>query len=114
MIGFGRRIWGYKQGLLFLKKKKQKDFIHLMRRGWIPPHQTNESFLVLFFKKEHAYLTASATSASDGNAPDLRLEYFNAPSTVISNTPPLDLRSVTWACGLREAMRVRAARARAS
>jgi hypothetical protein len=114
MIGCGRRIWGCKEGLLFLKKKKQKDFPNLMRRDRIPPHQNHESFLVLFFKKERAYLTASATSASDGNAPDLRLEYFNAPSTVISNTPPPDLRSVTWACGLREAIRVRAARARAS
>jgi hypothetical protein len=42
--------------LLFLKKKKQKDFIHLRgnlsgKYGWneAPGH---ESFLVLFFKKE--------------------------------------------------------------
>jgi hypothetical protein len=38
--------------LLFLKKKKQKDFIRLMRGDRIFPHQSHESFLVLFFKKE--------------------------------------------------------------
>jgi hypothetical protein len=32
-----------------VNKKKQKNFIHLLRA--VPP-QTDESFLVLFFKKE--------------------------------------------------------------
>jgi hypothetical protein len=35
--------------LLFVNKKKQKNFIRLVRMG---PHQTGKSFLVLFFKKE--------------------------------------------------------------
>jgi hypothetical protein len=43
---------GEERILLFLKKKKQKDFSRLMRRDSISPHQTNKSFLVLFFKKE--------------------------------------------------------------
>jgi len=41
---------GRKQGLLFLKKKKQKDFIRLCLGLMV------KSFLVLFFKKEHAFL----------------------------------------------------------
>jgi len=42
------------KNLLFLKKKKQKDFTHFapsLARG---PAQMDESFLVLFCKKEHA------------------------------------------------------------
>jgi hypothetical protein len=38
------------KSLLFLKKKKQKDFFPAARRGQRP---TDISFLVLFFKKEH-------------------------------------------------------------
>jgi hypothetical protein len=38
--------------LLFLKKKKQKDFPRLMRKDRVSPHQAGKSFLVLFFKKE--------------------------------------------------------------
>jgi hypothetical protein len=45
------------KSLLFLKKKKQKEFYHLAS---IYPSgaraKTNKSFLVLFFKKEHASL----------------------------------------------------------
>jgi hypothetical protein len=40
------------KSLLFVNKKKQKNFIHL--RPLQGELQTNESFLVLFFKKEHA------------------------------------------------------------
>jgi hypothetical protein len=48
-----------KQGksLLFVNKKKQKNFIHL--HPWAPI-KVDESFLVLFFKKERACLPAFA------------------------------------------------------
>jgi hypothetical protein len=39
-----------RKSLLFLKKKKQKDFYPFAQR--LPPGQTDKSFLVLFFKKE--------------------------------------------------------------
>ncbi|MBN8892452.1 MAG: hypothetical protein J0H91_19380, partial [Rhodospirillales bacterium] len=46
---------GVKQGqgsLLFVNKKKQKNFIHWSPDGDTEQHQTDGSFLVLFFKKE--------------------------------------------------------------
>jgi hypothetical protein len=52
-----RRWRGEEGNLLFLKKKKQKDFVHWhsLAAIWISNYK---SFLVLFFKKEHAYLFA--------------------------------------------------------
>jgi hypothetical protein len=46
-----------RKGLLFLKKKKQKDFCPFapQRLGTIL-RQTDKSFLVLFSKKEHSFL----------------------------------------------------------
>jgi hypothetical protein len=41
-----------KQALLFSKKRKQKKSIHLPRGVRIARQKTNESFLLLFFKKE--------------------------------------------------------------
>jgi len=47
------RTQGSKQGLLFLKKKKQKDIILLRpRQDPLARAQGQKSFLVLFFKKE--------------------------------------------------------------
>jgi len=57
---------------------------------------------------------AAMISRSAGKAPVWRLDQRRVPSTVISNTPPPDLCRVTAASGLREAIKVRAARARAS
>jgi len=37
----------------FCKKRSKKTFIHLSLTLRQVPSQTNESFLVLFFKKEH-------------------------------------------------------------
>jgi len=46
------------KSLLFLKKKKQKDFHPFARRSiGASATQTNESFLVLFFKKERAFFS---------------------------------------------------------
>jgi hypothetical protein len=46
-----------RKSLLFLKKKKQKDFFSdCAVPGWV---QADESFLVLFFKKERACLPRS-------------------------------------------------------
>jgi hypothetical protein len=39
------------EGLLFLKKKKQKNFIHWIASA-LPRTPMDESFLLLFFKKE--------------------------------------------------------------
>ena len=61
-----------------------------------------------------AYFMAASSSLSFGNAPLWRLDHRSAPSTVTSNTPPPDLRRVIVASGRRVAIRVRAARARAS
>jgi len=48
-LGFGQ----VRKNLLFLKKKKQKDFSFIAPGLCCPgPAQENESFLVLFFKKE--------------------------------------------------------------
>ena len=57
---------------------------------------------------------ASATSVSVGNRPACFLEKRSLPSTVISNTPPPDLRKSTLAPGVFERMMSRAARARGS
>ena len=43
---------GGSKNLLFLKKKKQKDFYDFAPR--LDGKQSHKSFLVLFFKKEHA------------------------------------------------------------
>jgi len=52
----GREKAGRKR-LLFLKEKKQKDFFSdCAVPGWV---QADESFLVLFFKKERACLPCS-------------------------------------------------------
>jgi hypothetical protein len=42
----------YKEGLLFLKKKKQKDFYALGPAFPKRPGPAHKSFLVLFFNKE--------------------------------------------------------------
>jgi hypothetical protein len=42
------------KSLLFLKKKKQKDFSDFA--PGLAGRQTGKSFLVLFFKKERAFL----------------------------------------------------------
>jgi hypothetical protein len=47
--------------LLFLKKKKQKDFSPFAPRRLSHPGLTNESFLVFFFKKEHASFPSPAS-----------------------------------------------------
>ena len=57
---------------------------------------------------------APSTSSSDGNRPTAFLEKASRPSTVISKTPPPDLRSLTSAAGRRLRIRSRAARARGS
>jgi hypothetical protein len=45
-----------REGLLFLKKKKQKDFSFIAPGlGSLARGKWKESFLVLFFKKEHAF-----------------------------------------------------------
>jgi hypothetical protein len=42
-----------KEALLFLKKKKQKNFYLLgALAGWLPKPAVSKSFLLLFFKKE--------------------------------------------------------------
>jgi hypothetical protein len=44
------------KNLLFLKKKKQKDFLSIRQLRWPGERSAgDESFLVLFFKKEHAF-----------------------------------------------------------
>jgi hypothetical protein len=53
-------------------------------------------------------------SSSVGNRPSAFFEKRSAPSTVISNTPPLERRSVTSAEGARSRITSRAARARGS
>jgi hypothetical protein len=45
---------GKEGSLLFLKKKKQKDFIHSGSAFPRGPGQIEKGFLVLFFKKEHS------------------------------------------------------------
>jgi hypothetical protein len=46
----------HKKELLFLKKKKQKNFCSNDALPFSPPQaQGSKSFLVLFFKKEHPY-----------------------------------------------------------
>jgi hypothetical protein len=41
-----------KEALLFVNKKKQKNFFNLDRAGETTQAQRSKSFLVLFFKKE--------------------------------------------------------------
>jgi hypothetical protein len=41
-----------KEALLFVNKKKQKNFMSLHHAAATPVAQINRSFLVLFFKKE--------------------------------------------------------------
>jgi hypothetical protein len=53
VVGHAAVSLGSGRILLFLKKKKQKDFIRLRRNHPVSPPQANGSFLVLFFKKEH-------------------------------------------------------------
>jgi hypothetical protein len=55
-----RWFGGSKEGLLFLKKKKQKDFL-LHEAVRLDRTQEDESFLVLFFKKEHSFFLYTAT-----------------------------------------------------
>jgi hypothetical protein len=47
-----RHIIVRRGGLLFLKKKKQKDFYPLGAQGLTSARQTDKNFLLLFFKKE--------------------------------------------------------------
>jgi hypothetical protein len=68
MTGCGRRIWGYKQESSFSEEKEAK------RLSPFCSGAKGKSFLVLFFKKEHAYVMASTISAFEGNTPVLRLE----------------------------------------
>jgi hypothetical protein len=49
VLGRGRK------SLLFLKKKKQKDFYSWWRVTPATTPQMDKSFLVLFFKKERAF-----------------------------------------------------------
>jgi hypothetical protein len=42
----------FRKNLLFLKKKKQKDFCKLVSEVQATPRPGRKSFLVLFFKKE--------------------------------------------------------------
>jgi hypothetical protein len=59
-------------------------------------------------------LALCASSSSVGKRPAAFLEKRSTPSTVTSNTPPLDLRKFTSADGAFERMMSRAARARGS
>ena len=59
-------------------------------------------------------LKADVTSCSVGKRPVAFLEKASLPSTVISKTPPPDLRSPTVAVGLVFRIRSRAATARGS
>ena len=61
------------EDLLFLKKKKQKDFIHCARLSDFGTLQEDKSFLVLFFKKEHAsfFYSAPPSPSSVGAASDI-------------------------------------------
>jgi hypothetical protein len=45
-----------RKSLLFLKKKKQKDFSHFAPGAASGTRAGRKSFLVLFFKKERAFL----------------------------------------------------------
>jgi hypothetical protein len=48
------------EGLLFLKKKKQKDFIRWARGGYPPRASMDKSFLLVFYKKEGLTKTIAA------------------------------------------------------
>ena len=53
---------GGSKNLLFLKKKKQKDFYDFA--PGLAAMQSHKSFLVLFFKKEHSFYTNPRTRSS--------------------------------------------------
>jgi len=53
--------------LLFLKKKKQKDFLFVLASFDLERRvQTNEKFFGSFFQKRTAYLNGSATRGQNG------------------------------------------------
>ena len=53
MAGIGGGSDQGKAGLLFVNKKKQKNFVHLGRALATGTQLMDESFLVIFSKKEH-------------------------------------------------------------
>ena len=97
MVASGGGVGQSKEGsLLFLKKKKQKDFIRLRfrrlvgrtrRRG----RQTNESFLVLFFKKEPLSYPSTSTSTTSAVSSAVMVRMSSpvmvAPSRVFTLVP---------------------------
>ncbi len=51
-VGYRSRVAKKEKSLLYLKKKKQKDFIRLVPAVAADGTRRFKSFLVLFFKKE--------------------------------------------------------------
>jgi len=79
VVGFD----GCEQGLLFLKKKQQKNFcsLRVSATAWPKPAKS-KSFLLLFFKKE----ALASFSAADG----LKTFRFGVPRTAPGVAPKMD------------------------